>query len=119
MENSHTYAKNLRALADWLESKPAFPMRDVNVIAKPLYVTYYGDKDSFLAAVRALGAGKKETDEYFKDDLIFRATSCPEGTEFKVHVNRSAVCRLVRPAQEAVYDCEPLLSQAEEAEIGL
>jgi len=33
-------------------------------------------------------------------------------------IERTEICRLVKPAQEAVYECEPLLSEAEEAQIG-
>jgi len=44
--------------------------------------------------------------------------SIADGLTFDVEVARNAVCRLVKPAQPAVYDCEPLLSQEEEESIG-
>lgn len=114
-KTSRTLALNLRKLADWLDSKPEFPVMDV--VAGPPYQSYHGNKDAFIAAVRAIGSGTKGKgvlDSY----LRFEANTCPEGTEYSLQVNRESVCTLIKPAQPAVYDCEPLLSQAEEAEIG-
>jgi len=41
----------------------------------------------------------------------------PLGGDFSYwfDVERAKVCRLIKPAQEAVYECEPLLSPKEEA----
>jgi len=112
---SRDFAKNLRALAEWLDARPEFPMPSVT--ARTPYNEYY-DKDEFIQAVRALGAGKKEDGILGKDYLKFIAETTPEDTEVQIEINRVKVCKLVRPAQPAEYDCESLLNQAEEAEIG-
>jgi hypothetical protein len=113
-KSSRVFAANLRKLAEWLDSKPEFPV--TNEKASNWYMNFHEDKESFLQAVRAIGAGRKEDGQLGKSELRFVATT-PTGTEFAVEVYRSSLCRLVRPAQEAVYECEPLLSQAEMEEV--
>jgi hypothetical protein len=111
---SRDFARNLRALADWLDSKVEFKMQSIE--ARAPYNEFY-EKDDFIAAVKAIGSGTKGEglmDNYLK----YKSTTTPKGTEFAFEINRSKVCKLVRPAQPAEYDCEPLLSHAEEAEIG-
>jgi hypothetical protein len=111
---SRDLSNNLRRLADWLDDRAEFPVE--NSTASCPFISYY-EKDDFLAAVRAIGTGEKGVgvmDNY----LRFKSTTTPEGTHFAVEINREKVCTLVTPAQPAVYDCEPLLSHAEEAEIG-
>ncbi len=103
--NSHLYANKMKEIADFLLSRPEFETAH----ACTIYQWYWSKKDDFLGAVKALGAGKKE---WKTDDLYFVPEGCPEITTV---VQRSAICRLVRPAE---YDCEPLLSQEEEASIG-
>lgn len=121
--NSYEYANTLRSIADQLEAKPEFPM--------PLYfghqdekegrpfrivLSYFRDKVRFLEAVLALGEGTKE---YKKDsigtpELVF--TAC-QG-QLALSIDRDKVCRIVKPAQPAEYECEPLLSQEETERIG-
>ncbi len=106
--NSHEYANKLKQLADFLLNKPEFTT-DFDAKFSYLRMYYYGRKGEFLAAVKALGSGKKE---WSKDELRY----IPDATDMlRLTVNRTAVCRLVK---EAEYECEPLLSQAEEAAIG-
>ncbi len=113
---SHEYAKQLRELADKLEAVDEFTLPGHSAI---LYkdcgietLRYYGDKERFLAAVRSIGNGRKDTSH--ERDFTFVAF---DGL-LRVTVNRDAVCRIVKPAQPAVYDCEPLLSPEEEALMG-
>jgi len=106
--NSHKYAEKLRQLADVLLSKPEFNTPWEESLA---YTTFYywGDKSDFLGAVKALGAGKKD---WCKGELIF----LPEATDMlRFGISRSTVCRKV---QEEKWECEPLLSDEEEAKIG-
>jgi hypothetical protein len=107
---SHEYAKKLRIAADFFLSKPEFKLRNSPL----LFASYWADKDGFLAAVKALGKGEKK---YEGESLKFIVTVAPDLT-FDVEVSRSAVCRLVKPAQPAEYECEPLLSQEEESSLG-
>jgi hypothetical protein len=104
---SHEYAQKLKIAAEFFLSKPEFKIRNSPI----LFSSYWSDKEAFLAAVKALGSGEKK---YEGESLKFIVT-ITEGLTFDVEVSRSAVCRLVKPAQPAVYDCEPLLSQEEEA----
>lgn len=112
--NSHEYAGKLRELAAQLEAAPSFKL--------PNYSTdhyrnsglenlrYYEEKEPFLAAVRAIGKGRKVVDDRYYNFVV------ADGL-LHLSVNREAVCRIVKPAQPAEYDCEPLLSQAEEAQL--
>ena len=115
IKTTRDYAKALRELADFLDSRPEFTL--------PYYsylhyrergienFRYYSEKKPFLAAVKAIGAVKKSADQS-------EFTLVAAGGLLQLSASRTSVCRLVKPAQEAVYECEPLLSQAEEAEIG-
>lgn len=111
---SHEYATKLKELAAFLEGVDEFPLPDYwdyHIESCGLeHFSYYGEKEAFLAGVRALGSVKKQADK--RDFAVLAANGL-----LKLSVNREAVCRLVKPAQEAVYECEPLLSQAEEAQI--
>lgn len=106
--NSHEYANKLKELADFLLAKPEF-----ETDGEPrVFFWYWSDKQGFLGAVKALGSGEKK---WSTDDLTFYPAGVPDGIHFELQIRRVAICRLVR---EAEYECEPLLSQAEEAEIG-
>lgn len=105
---SYKYADNLEKLATFLRNRPEFETEAPSVYG---FFTYY-DKDSFIAAVRACGAGKKE----FADTFIHFFPAVGEGIHLRLEAPRNKVCRLVR---EAEYDCDPLLSQEEEASIGV
>jgi hypothetical protein len=102
---SHEYAQKLKETAEYLLSKPEF-----KVSYTTIYFGHYWDKDEFLTAVRALGAGTKK---YSDADLTFSPAS---PSPIYLSINRSTVCKLVRQAE---YECELLLSQEEEAEIGV
>ena len=101
---SHEYANRLNALAEFLLSKPEFEFD-----SEPMLFQHYYDKEPFLDAVRALGAGSKE---YSETELIFRPS---EHNELRIYINRDKVCRKV---QQEKWECEPLLSPDEEAQVG-
>lgn len=104
--NSHEYAKKVKEAADYLLSRPEFETAG----DAWLYLgSFWGDKEGFLGAVRGIGAGKKD---YSGSDLKYTVT---KGARMYFEVNRDSVCTLVTPA---VYECEPLLSPEEEAEVG-
>ena len=113
---SHEYAHKLNALADFLLSRPVF---DLPTYQKGIdqWLSYFSNKDGFLAAFRALSPGKKEYTEGQYGELKFTPDGVDEKLGWFIKVSRSVVCTLVKPAQPAVYDCEPLLSAAEEAEM--
>lgn len=106
--NSHAYANKLKELGDFLLTKPEFETPNGEDFSYVRFY-YYSDKDGFLGAVKALGSGQKVAN---RDDFDFN----PDGTHMlRLTANRSSVCRKV---QEEKWECEPLLSQAEEAAIG-
>ena len=41
------------------------------------------------------------------------------GLNIQAYIERDKVCTLITPAQPAVYDCTPILSKAEEAQLGI
>lgn len=103
---SHEYAKKLEQLAAALRERPVFSVPTSENQEQYLY--YFTSKDDFLAAARALGAGRKEVS---KDYFSFY----PKCAKLRVYIERNAVCRKV---QEEKWDCESLLSQEEVAAIG-
>lgn len=114
MENktSHDYADSLVRLAEFIKSKPAFTIAADDVPAR-FRCYFWFKKDHFLSAVRVLGSGvKREKNGYGEDELEFVSAS-DTGESVELVIKRNLVCRLVRPAQPAEYDCEPLLSQFE------
>lgn len=101
--NSHELAQKLRDAAEDLAQRPVF---EIPQYADPrISVSYYGDKEKFLAAVKALGSGKKVTSDYH---VTF------EHGMLHPFINRDAVCRKV---QEEKWECEPLLTPEEDAEL--
>ena len=109
---SHEYARQMQAAAQWLLDKPEFGL--------PAYETeyserlsYFSDKEGFIRAAKALG-GKKDVSHDGDYQLV---TEHPSGFKFSLIASRDAVCRIVKPAQEAEYECEPLLTQQEEEEV--
>lgn len=102
--NSHEYAKRMKEIAEFLLARPEFPMAHGPMI----FHTYY-EKEPFVAAVKALGSGKKTHTTGMYPEVQFVSTLCPE---INIAIPRDKVCRLVR---EAEYDCEPFLSPEEDA----
>ena len=100
---SHAYARAVIQAAEYILSKPEF---DMETTQPRLYIGWFWDKELFLAAVRALGEGKKE---YSGTDLRYCVT---HGAEITCTIPRDKVCRKV---QEAKWECEALLSPEEEA----
>ncbi len=70
----------------------------------------FSDKKNFLAAVKAVGPGRKE----FDGDKIKFIPKLESDIHLVLRAPRNLVCKLV---SEAVYDCEPLLSKEEESKL--
>lgn len=104
MSTSHEWAKKLRETAEKLASCPEVHLSS---LARASIYFWNGDKEKFLAAVRALKPGRKIIE---KDYVRF----IPDGTILELYIDRNAVCHKV---QEAQYECEPLLSPQEDAEM--
>jgi len=103
---SHEYAKAMQHDAELLLSKPEFTVGSTGYMQN---IFFWGDREGFLAAVRATGSGTKEWKD---DDLKFK----PRGSNgLSFYISRSAVCRKV---QDEKWECEPLLSEDEVAAVG-
>lgn len=102
---SHDVAKALREMARKLTAAPEF---DVSVTPM-LYWSCWDAKDEFLGAARCFGGVKGG------DSHDFELRRHWGGAETLLRVKRETVCRIVKPAQPAVYECDPLLTAAEEA----
>jgi hypothetical protein len=114
---SRDYAVALREAADALDARPEFELpRYVGSNFRIENFYYYEDKDRFLAAMRALGAGTKTQDDNYGSPVL--RFTIPNG-RLSLSVSRDRVCRLVKPAQPAEYDCQPLLSPEESEQVGV
>jgi hypothetical protein len=98
---SHQYAEELRTLAAELDAIEPFPMPTYDT---PGRFSYLWDKEGFVAAVRACGSGVKN----IKDDSL---TFQPRNVSFHLVVERSAVCKLAKPAE---WSCEPWLTDEQQ-----
>lgn len=105
---SHEYANRVKEIADFLLSRPEF-----DTGGSPHFFLSFYDKDKFLLAVKALGTGTKEFTTGSWPEVVFKPTGAEE---IKVSVPRDKVCRKV---QDAVWECEPLLSTGEIEQIGV
>lgn len=100
-------ANELRRIADALEREPEAQL------IKPMLSFYNSDKAQFMLSARLLPRplAKEVTEHEYtlengrKDGAVWLRTKC----------DRNKVCTLVTPAIPAVYECPPLLSEAEEA----
>lgn len=102
MSTSHEWARDLQKTAEFLFSK-----EDVEIGNIP--VTHYGSyssKEPFLKLVRALKPGRKTTSQYYVNFF-------PTGVNLELSINRDLVCHRINPE----YECEPLLSKEEDAEM--
>lgn len=112
---SHEYALELLKIAHGLQERPEFPLPDYYTPEFKAYlinISYFADKKRFLQAVAAIGSAVKGGDE---SNYVLTPAFAPM---LRIEANRNAVCRIVKPATPAEYECEPLLSQAEEAQVG-
>jgi hypothetical protein len=100
---SREYAEMLRKHADELDSLPEFQTPDYYDHSLGT-MAYFYEKSAFVSAVRALGSGSKEIQG---DRLRFR----PKNASFALEIDRSSVCKVVKPAE---WSCEPWLTDAQQ-----
>jgi len=112
---SHEYAREITKIAAGLLDRPEFDMPDYySPTYKKSYMVldYFGDKKRFLLAAKAIGTATKGGND---EDYVLIPQFAPM---LQVRANRNAVCRVVKPAVPAEYECDPLLSPQEEAQVG-
>jgi hypothetical protein len=106
MPKAKEIAQELRRIADSLDREP-----EVELVT-PMLSFYNNDKETFLASVRAL---PRPLAKDFNDHEYTLEHGRREGAVWlRTKCDRSKVCKMVKPAQPAVYDCSPLLSAEEE-----
>jgi hypothetical protein len=106
-------AMELRKLADSLDAQP-----DAQI--NRAWISFYShEKDLFLNVARILPRPltKNVEDEGSRwSRLKIKCTSF-ESIDVNASVDQSLTCEIVEPARPAVYRCEPILSEAEDAEV--
>lgn len=106
-------AQELRKVADVLDLHP-----EVETI-KPSLLFFYsfgGDKEQFLATARILP--RPVAKNYPEDGDRYSRVAVNHDTDalcVETSIYREAVCRIVKPAQPAEYDCELTLLDHEDA----
>lgn len=87
---------------------------------------YTENKDSFVAFAKDIMPRpyKKEYESMtYSNDIRLKYAAHNENNQEVISlwakIDRKSICRLVKPAQPAVYDCDPIFSQEEEEEIGV
>ncbi len=111
-------ARELRVLADALAKEPGLQLE------QPFISIYPDTREEFLGLVKVFPR------PFYKrpDDNTYIISNVPIGangllkysavaTDLSVRIERKKICRLVKPAEPAVYDCAPLFSEEEEAEL--
>jgi len=106
---SHELAEKLKETAAFLLSRPDVPLGWRDEHEPRLFVGFLYEKDAFIAAAKAFGSGEKRYDTY---DLTFIPAGAPL---LHLTIGRGVACRKV---QEEKWECEPLLSVAEDVLIG-
>jgi hypothetical protein len=104
MATSHDWARDLQRTAEFLLSRVEVEIGDRTPMTCGWF---FANKEPFLALVRATRPGKKTMTEYY---VNFH----PLGANLELSVNRDEVCRKV---QDVKWECEPLLSSAEDVEM--
>ena len=102
MSTTHDWARELHQTAEFLLSREAVEIPKIPETRG----WFFSEKEVFLNLVRALKPGKKEMSTSYVDFF-------PAGAHIQLTINRDLVCRRLNPE----YECEPLLSQAEEQEL--
>lgn len=114
MPKASEVAAELRKLAACLEKEPQTEIHQPSVYFQTYLGTDQHRKSLFLNVVRLMPRPfSKDTTE--NEIEIEYETPC---IRVWSKIERNLVCRIVEDAKPAVYECEPLLSEAEEAQIG-
>lgn len=104
--------ENLRKLADLLEKHGDAEIRMANA------TVWFEKKEPFLEIAREMPRPLKKSygDGPYSDfDLEYGVLA--ESGHIRLRLPRTTWCRVVEPAKPAVYDCDPILSADEEAQL--
>ena len=110
-------ANELRKLADALDREPEQELPQARV---EFYCKYMGEKGKpiFLALARLLPRPLAKGPQKY-DESAIEVSFRSEALQASACIERNKVCKIIEPARTipAVYECESLLSEAEEAEL--
>ena len=104
--------ENLKKLADLLEKHPGANIHMASA------TVWFAEKNSFLSVARDFPRPfrKGYTGGSFPDlDLDYGTLN--EDGEITLRIPQAGICRLVEPAKPARYECDPILSADEEAQL--
>jgi hypothetical protein len=104
---AHEIANKLREIADRFDAQPELQLESASLHFHP-----YG-KQHFLNTVSLMPRPFKKSVPSWDDESI-QIEHENDAVKVYATAKRKLACRLITPAQPAVYDCDPLLSQAEE-----
>lgn len=101
-------AAQLRMLADALDKEP-------DAIIRPAWVSFHcNTKEEFLNVARLLPRPlQKSIDSPGRNFARYQLEYLSPTMDVHCSVPQSTTCKLIRPAQPAVYDCDPLLPEFE------
>lgn len=111
MPKARELARELRKMADALDKEPNAPIVRA-------YLNFYHcgkeAKEAFVALAHALPHPLQK--KYIED--VLRLEYDTSVMRIVSSIDRTAVCHLIEPAREAVYECDPILSDEECTAIG-
>ena len=113
MPKASEVAAELRKFADRLDIEPNTEIVQANIHFSHSFAS--NPKQSFMALARLMPRPIVKKDGYNKDILEISHSS--EAVNIAAWVEKVHTCIMVKPAQDAVYECEPLLSDAELATV--
>ena len=112
------FAEALESIAAFYREHPEMP------VPHPSLYVWPGDREAFLKSVKTLSSGGKvekyaeqgdNADAEQGDNADYCADRNFAGVEVKIRIGRRYICRLIKPAVPAVYECpESLLEEAGE-----
>lgn len=112
MPKASEVATELRKLADSLEREP-----DAQIPKPFLFFSTFLESNEKQMFSTVCGLMPRPLAKEYRDSEL-KVEYNGAALTAQTSIQRSKVCRLVEPAKPAVYECEPILAEAEEAQIG-
>ena len=113
---SHELATDLAKLAEHLKQQPDLEIGTFYLTNESYNTT--GEQFKAIAKSFPKPLHKRVTSYGTgESDIILESPKDGEGFTLHFRVPQNKVCKIVEPARPAVYDCEPLLTPEEEAEL--
>ena len=110
MNKASEVAAELRRVADGLDAVPELEISSFLSISP-----FKDDKSTFVALAKAMPKPLKKGVDFegkpFADFTLSHAF-------WKIKISQSEVCKIVEPARPAKYECPPIFTPEEEAEMG-